>query len=191
MAIASRTIAALPPLALLLACVTESQGPTYRIQARSFANSEWSAPVNVGAPINTAANEFNPALSPDELSLYFASNRPSGFGGNDLWVSRRASPDSPWETPANLGSVLNSSANESSPNLSIDGHLLFFNDDRPDGQGGIDVWMSRRADPNDDFGWGPPVNLGPDVNTAAFDGGATYLQSAEAWVANLYFGRGR
>jgi WD40 repeat protein len=85
---------------------------------------------------------------------------------------------------------VNGSGNEGAPNLSHDGHLLFFQSDRPGGPGGGDIYVSQRADPNDDFGWGPPVILGPDVNTAAFDGGATYLQSAEHGAATLYFGRG-
>src|SRR6266568_6938712 len=79
-----------------LACDDTTLAPDARlapIQASSFANSEWSAPVNLGAAINTAAIEANPTLSPDELSLYFQSDRPNGLGGTDIWVSHRACPD--------------------------------------------------------------------------------------------------
>src|SRR5437879_4513220 len=53
----------------------------------------WSAPVNLGPVINTAANEQHPAISRDGLSLYISSDRSGGFGGTDIWVSQRACPD--------------------------------------------------------------------------------------------------
>lgn len=49
----------------------------------------WSTPVNLGLQINTSFNEGAPALSCDATELYFYSNRSGGFGGNDLYVSRR------------------------------------------------------------------------------------------------------
>jgi hypothetical protein len=89
----------------------------------------------------------------------------------------------------NLGAVVNTAATETGPGLSVDGHLLFFRSTREGGQGLGDVYVSRRANPNDDFGWGPPVGLGTDVNTSAEEAGAEYLESAEEGVANLYFNR--
>jgi len=151
--------------------------------------SDWSAPVNLGSTINTALNEQGPTLSKDELSLYFGSDRPEGLGGFDIWVSQRACSDCPWETPVNLGAVVNTASFETGPGLSVDGHLLFFRSPREGGQGLGDVYVSRRANPNDDFGWEPPVGLGSDVNTSAEEAGAEYLQSAEDGAANLYFNR--
>src|SRR5437773_4240357 len=52
--------------------------------------SEWSPPVNLGPTVNTGFIDAGPALSKDGLSLYFNSNRPGGYGGNDIWVSQRA-----------------------------------------------------------------------------------------------------
>jgi hypothetical protein len=173
-----------------LACATESEPVGLRIEAHSFANSEWSAPVNLGAPVNSAAAEQNATLSPDELSLYFVSNRAGGLGGNDIWIARRTSLESSWEAPVNAGVPVNSSANENSPTLSHDGHLFFFASDRAGGQGSSDVYVARRARTDDDFTWGPPANLGPEVNTAAFEAGAAYLQSSEDGAGNLYFVRG-
>jgi len=177
----------------VLACNEATLAPPARvpgIQAMSFANSEWSAPVNVGAPVNSAASEMNAGLSPDELSLYFVSTRAGGLGGADIWVSRRVSLTSPWETPVNLGPTVNGPGIEASPSLSVDGHLLFFSSDRPGGQGLNDIYVARRDDKSDDLGWGPAVNLGPDVNTTEFDAGGFYLQSAEDGSANFYFTRG-
>src|SRR5207244_12141128 len=121
----------LPGCLTLLACAPESQPAAPRLEAMSFSSSEWSEPVNLGAPINTAANEMNAALSPDELSLYFVSTRAGGFGGADIWVSRRTSLDGPWGEPHNLGANVNGPGIDASPALSIDGHLLFFLSARP------------------------------------------------------------
>src|SRR3989454_1514261 len=164
---------------LLVACESESAPVGIRLEAMSFANSEWSEPVNLGAVVNSNVLDAAPTLSTDGLSLYFTSNRPGGFGGNDLWVSQRDCGDCGGGTPVNLGPVINSPAIENRTSLSGDGHLLFFFSDRPGGHGSTTIWMSRRADPNDDFGWEPPVNLGPDVNTATAEQAPFYLQSAE------------
>src|SRR6185437_4578934 len=152
----------LTSLALVVACERGSHPVAPGLEAMSFANSDWSTPVALGASINTPSADQSPALSPDGLSLYFASDRPGTLGGIDLWVSRRASHHSPWGTPVNLGAGINSSSIESGPNLSPDGHLLFFQSNRPGGQGSNDIYVSHRADTDDDFGWRPPVNLGPE-----------------------------
>lgn len=182
--------------ALLVACGTESgELPSEPervlvVHQSSFAGSEWSEPVNLGALVNSSSNECGPALSKDLLSLYFHSPRPGGFGAVDIWVSQRGCRDCPWEAPVNLGPVINTPGVDISPNLSIDGHLLFFASTRPGGHGEGDIWVSRRANPKDDFGWGPPVNLGPGVNTPDVEMAPVYRQSAEDGAANLYFSRG-
>ncbi len=187
---AACTLASVALLAVLVACGQAPEQPVLGLQAMSFANSEWSAPVNLGPTVNSAATDQAPSLSPDGLSLYFGSDRPGGLGGTDLWVSRRSCMDCSWGTPVNLGSVVNSGAGDAGPSLSLDGHLLFFTSARPGGHGLNDIYVSRRANPQDDFGWGAPVNLGPDVNTPAFEAGAEYVQSAEDGSANFYFNRG-
>lgn len=175
-----------------LSCGPESDAPPLvglRIQAQRFANSEWSAPVNLGATINTLANEQGPTLSKDGRTLYFGSDRAGGLGSFDLWVARRACSDCSWEPPVNLGPVVNTAASETGPGLSIDEHMLFFTSTRLGGQGLMDIYLSHRANPNDDLGWEQPVGVGLDVNTAGAEAGAEYLQSAEDGAANLYFNR--
>jgi hypothetical protein len=178
-------------LAVLIGCGTQSdRSITGHIVADNTSHfSEWSAPVNLGSTINTTFNEQGPALSSDELSLYFGSDRSGGIGGFDIWVSHRDCKDCPWETPMNLGPAVNSTSDETGPGLSIDGHLLFFRSTRPGGPGLGDVYLAKRTNPKDDFGWGDPVALGPGVNTPAAEAGAEYLQSAEDGGANLYFNR--
>ncbi|PYO88577.1 MAG: hypothetical protein DMD58_12030, partial [Gemmatimonadetes bacterium] len=177
----SRTLAAVASLALLLACGTESdRSITANLVVNPTAHfSTWSEPVNLGSMINTTFNEQGPTLSNDELSLYFGSDRPGGIGGFDIWVSQRACKDCAWEAPLDLGPAVNTASDETGPGLSVDGHLLFFRSTRPGGAGLGDVFLSKRANPKDDFGWGIPVALGPGVNTAAAEAGAEFLQSAE------------
>ncbi|MBI4521182.1 MAG: PD40 domain-containing protein [Gemmatimonadetes bacterium] len=146
-------------------------GATASIASSRF--SEWSAPENLGPTVNSPFVDFTPEISRDGLSLYFSSNRPGGFGLTDLWVSRRSSVDDPWGAPVNLGPTINTSGTEGAPHLSRDGHQLFFASSRPGGFGSNDIWVSRRSDPRDDFGWEPPANLGPQVNSSEFDAGPT------------------
>jgi Tol biopolymer transport system component len=154
-------------------------------------SSDWSEPVNLGAGVNSAFEEFLPELSKNGRSLYFASNRPGPFGGEDLWVSRRAGPDDPWGPADNLGTAINGPFNERSPALSRDGHLIFFASNRPGGMGGFDIWVSWRAHTHDDFGWQPPVNLGSGVNSAAGDFGASYFENDELGIPTLFFASSR
>jgi hypothetical protein len=127
--------------------------------------SEWSAPVNLGPVVNSPFLDAGATISKDGLSLYFSSDRPGGFGGNDIWVSQRASRESAWGLPINLGEALNTAAVEGIPTLSRDGHWLFFNSNRSGGFGLNDIWASYREHTKDDFGWQAPFNLGAGVNT--------------------------
>src|SRR2546428_9792591 len=114
--------------------------------------SEWSTPVNL-TQINSASDERHPAVSKDGLSLYFASSRPGGCGGFDIWITQRASIDSPWEEPFNLGCTVNSAADDLGPNLTTDGHRLFFHSFRAGGCGGGENYYGHRQKPRDGLGW--------------------------------------
>jgi hypothetical protein len=144
--------------------------------------SAWSAPVNLNnvvlndgtvcpAVVNSTSpdrNDTHPAISKDGLSLYFASTRAGGFGEYDIWVSHRDSLDACWGAPVNLGSPINTSAREFAPNLSPDGHWLFFHSKRQPGSCGNgavqELWVAHRQDTTNDLGWEPPINLGCAVN---------------------------
>lgn len=181
----------------LVACGEESPPLLIATPAPAFAYADpaahlgaWSEPVNVGPPVNTSSVEQAASLSPDGRSLYFNSSRtdlPGVIGGGDIWVSRRDCDDCSWQTPVNLGPGINSELNDGGPELSPDGHLLFFQSPR---DGSADIYVSRRSDPNDDLAWGPPVRLGPEVNTPAFEAQPRFAQSAEDGSGNLYFSRG-
>ena len=133
---------------------------------RETTNTDWSTPINLGATVNTSADEGRPSISADGLSLYYEANRPGGSGGWDIWVTTRATTEHDWGTPVNLGPIINSSTVDSGPSISADGLLLFFESARP-GFGLGDIWVARRATVADP--WEQPVNLGSPVNTSDFD----------------------
>jgi hypothetical protein len=151
------------------------------------AFAEWSSPANLGPPLNTAAEESGPALSDHGLSLYFNRN-PNLPDDNDedLYVSRRITRRGAWGDPVPLVTINTPTFHERNATLSRDGLLLFFSSDRPGGYGGLDLYVSRRVDRNDDQGWSAPVNLGPNVNSAAADVGPAYVED-EGGSTVLYF----
>ena len=133
---------------------------------RATRNSPWGPATNLGARVNSSYADGSPSVSSDGLELYFASDRPGGYGGLDLYVSTRATTQDLWGDPVNLGPAVNSPGHEVLPFLSPDGLLLVFGDGnggtRPGGYGGENLWMARRASRSG--AWEPPVNLGPMVN---------------------------
>ena len=156
--------------------------------------SDWSEPVNLGPLVNSTSMDRGPAISKDGLSLYFAStNRPGGFGGEDIYVSQRETRDDEWGPAINLGPIINTAVNEMAPALSRDGHLMFFASNRTTegSQGGVDIWVSRREHTHDDFAWQPAENLGPNVNSSTLDEGASYFENDEVGIPQLYFSSGR
>jgi len=126
------------------------------------ADFTFGKPMNLVSPVNSAHSEYFPSLSADGVSLYFGSNRPGGEGGYDIWVTTRETKDDKWGTPMNLGAPVNSSNDESAPNISADGLSIYFIS-LQGGEGGHDIWVSTRE--TVDAPWSEPVNLGPPVNT--------------------------
>jgi hypothetical protein len=152
--------------------------------------SDWSEPINLGPNVNSTFLDRGPAISKDELSLYFASNRLDSIGGEDIYVSQRETRDAEWGPAVNLGPIINTIDNEMVPAFSRDGHLMFFASNRTGGLGGVDIWVSRREQTHDDFGWQPAENLGAGVNFAGQDEGPSYFENDEVGVPQLYFSSG-
>ena len=72
-------------------------------------DSTWTEPLNLGAVVNTAGEESSPFLAPDDKTLYFSSNGYAGFGGSDIYVTRRLDDSwTNWSEPENLGPTINS-----------------------------------------------------------------------------------
>jgi Tol biopolymer transport system component len=137
------------------------------VTTRATTDDDWGNPVNLGPTVNSSANDECPNISADELSLFFHSDRPGGVGRHDIWGTTRATKDDDWDTPVNLGPPINTSTVEWCSSISADGRMLFFVSGRFDGYGHVDIWVTRRATTDDD--WGEPVNLGPIVNSSSFE----------------------
>jgi Tol biopolymer transport system component len=135
------------------------------VTTRETIHDGWVAPVLLPAPINSVYRDAGPSISADGLSLYFASDRPDGFGSFDIWVTRRKTTEEPWGDPVNLGPTVNSSTYDCHPSISADGLALYF--DSVSWLGLYDVYVTER--PTTDSGWRTPVNLGPEVNTIYYE----------------------
>ncbi len=114
-------------------------------------------------PVNSSGNQGALCLSPDGMKLFITCcSRRDSYGSCDLYVSYRRG--SSWSEPENLGPDVNSTAWDSQPCLSADGHSLYFVSSRRGGYGGSDIWKCILQP---DGSWSSPVNLGDRINTSS------------------------
>ena len=196
-----RTIARAPLYGALVAltfsgCIDPQGGPTepgaHDAVVASAGFSDWSMPVTLPAPINTAFNDQQPSLSKDGLTLYFNSNRPEHaqdlVNDANIWVATRECTDCPWGAPVVLGPPVNGPATDATPEPTRDGHTLFFLSNRVAAQGN-DIFVTRRVHVHGNE-WSEPVRLGPGVNTpVANEGSPSLLVADDGAVTQLYFNR--
>jgi outer membrane protein OmpA-like peptidoglycan-associated protein/tetratricopeptide (TPR) repeat protein len=131
-----------------------------------LTNQGWSVPENLGDSINTEDWESAPSLSPDKRDLYFASRRPDGFGGSDIYVCHRLR-NGRWSSPENLGPVINTIGDEGTPFIHADNQSLYFTSSGHPGYGGDDLFVSRKGPGGQ---WQKPENLGFPINTIENEG---------------------
>ncbi len=110
-------------------------------------------------------NDAHPSLSADGKHLYFASDRPGGYGGMDLYVVRYSSGT--YSFPINLGPEINTPGNEVFPFIYADG-TLYFASDGWGGFGGLDIFHSQ---PDAEGFWQQAANLGLPINSKKDDFG--------------------
>ncbi|HEY0677610.1 MAG TPA: OmpA family protein [Chitinophagaceae bacterium] len=133
----------------------------------SYLTTEgWSTPQNLGNRINTEFWESAPSLSPDKRDLYFASRRPDGYGGSDIYVSHRL-PNGRWSDPENLGPEINTVGDESTPFIHADNQTLYFTSNGHIGYGGDDLFLSKKGPKGV---WSNAKNLGFPINTIENEG---------------------
>ena len=120
----------------------------------------WGLPEALGPTINTKYWEGSCSLSADEQTLYFASERPGGFGGKDIYKSNKM-PDGSWGKAENLGPTINTVYNDDSPFIHPDGITLFFSSEGHSSIGGYDIMYSSIKDGR----WSEPTNMGYPINT--------------------------
>ncbi len=106
----------------------------------------------------------HPALTSDELTLFFASDMPGGYGGKDIWMIQRQKKNRPFENPVNLGPNINTPGNELYPTLKND-NTLFYSSDYLPGMGGLDIFKTEKVNGE----WITPQNMMSPINSSFDD----------------------
>ena len=133
----------------------------------------WAAPAPVSEVVNTPRQEYEPALTGDEETLYFVRGLPGE--GADIYVSHRKGDT--WGEPVPLTAV-NSEHDELGPRVSPDGKFLLFYSDRPGGLGQYDIWAAARTGE----GWSRPFCLGPSINSKYNDYGPAFTPDGKRLI---------
>lgn len=143
--------------------------PDVHLFASYFRGGGFTQPIWM--PLNEDEFWWNstPAFSPDGSVLYFASNRPGGYGGTDLYKATKLA-NGDFGNPVNMGPEINTSGNEMFPRMMPDGKFFFASDGHP-GLGKLDLFV---AEPSEN---GTVVkNLGPKINSVADDFGIYFTR---------------
>jgi WD40-like Beta Propeller Repeat len=152
--------------------------------AAHFFGAAWG-PAVAETDINSGSTEGCPIETPDGRSLLFASNRPNGVGGLDIWAADRTDVSSPWQEPRNVGAPVNSDAGDFCP-TPVYGRWLLFVSERstPDSCGGGDIYLSRQS-PAD--GWSEPEILGCAPNGPNSSGPERSPSVVSTWYGTFLF----
>ncbi|MFC2413370.1 MAG: OmpA family protein [Bacteroides sp.] len=155
-------------------CVAGKKGKLgCQIYEASMSGEGWDNPVL----LNIAADSIvvaHPAIAPDGLTLYFASDLPGGFGGMDLWKVTRTSTGDSWGEPINLGGTYNTEGDEMFPYVHSDGTLYFSSNGWP-GMGGLDIFRVAKNEKGE-----PQVeNMRYPINSSDDDFGITIQKERE------------
>ncbi|MFN0049237.1 MAG: hypothetical protein ACKVOU_08955 [Cytophagales bacterium] len=142
----------------------------------------WSMPFKLGFNINSPYLESSASISSDGNTLYFTSNRPGGFGGLDIYKSKKGK-NGVWGNAENLGQDINTKLDEESPFINSEGRILYFSSKgHAPNMGGFDIF---RSELNENGKWKKPENMKYPINTlkddlyftASVDAKAGYLSS--------------
>ncbi|MBN2613622.1 MAG: PD40 domain-containing protein [Bacteroidales bacterium] len=157
----AQTISADGRIMVFTACGREDAIGRCDLYISKKTGDQWSVPVNMGRPVNTADFETQPSLSADGRTLFFASDRAGGFGDVDIYYSVSDNFGN-WSQPVNLGEAINTTGRDWAPFIHPDNRTLYFSSDNHTGMGGFDLFYARK----DSSGkWPEPVNLGYPINT--------------------------
>jgi outer membrane protein OmpA-like peptidoglycan-associated protein len=143
-----------------------------KIYKATLDNNKWTNVIEL--PFNSDTfSSAHPALSPDEKTLYFASNRPGTIGQSDLYKVAINS-NGTYGEPVNLGSAINTEGRETFPFVTKDNQLYFASDGHP-GLGGLDVFTTKIES---DGSFSEVENEGAEVNSPKDDFG--YYRDSES-----------
>lgn len=137
--------------------------------SKNDGDDNWSEISKIGANVNHPVYwDSQPTLSADGNSLYFASDRPGGFGGIDIYITKKDPKTGIWGVPQNAGNKINTRGDEKTPFIHSDSETLYFSSDGHFGFGGMDIFFIRK---NDKGEWLEAENIGYPINTEADDVG--------------------
>lgn len=135
------------------------------IYVTRLSKGQWTKPEPLFA-INSDFNDRMASLSADGKLLFFSSDRPGGYGEDDIWYSFYNDATQRWQTPRNAGEAVNGSESEISPSLHQDGVTLYFSSNRIDGVGGYDLYVTQFEKGSDDeLIFRPMQNMGRPYNS--------------------------
>lgn len=150
-------------------CPYDNEKPlSAEIHVVSRSGGKWGEPnqITIGTDSVLVAH---PAISPDGNTLYFVSDRPGGYGGNDIWKAEKGGEEG-WGEPVNLGNVINTPGDEMFPYLRMDG-TLYFSSNAHVGYGGLDIY---RAVFDEEAGYYKVSNMGRPINSESDDFGIAF-----------------
>ena len=110
-------------------------------------SGKWSAPINLGANVNTKHDEDSPMIWHDGKTLFFASKGHTSMGGFDIFMTSRASSASAWDKPFNIGYPLNNALDNQYFTLAANGRTGYVSDVKPGGLGDLDIWYFQLKEP--------------------------------------------
>ncbi|UII29324.1 OmpA family protein [Fulvivirga maritima] len=123
----------------------------------------WSTPEPLSESINSEGFKENAvSISPDGQTLFFASDRPGGYGGIDIYYSTKNKVGE-WTRSKNLGEMINTAYDDDGPFIDYDGKTLYFSSQGRKGMGGYDIFRSVYDSASGK--WSEPENLGFPINT--------------------------
>lgn len=118
---------------------------------------DWQDPENLGRRVNSTSWDSQPTLSADGKTLYFVSNQTGGMGGRDIWVTKWEAEG--WSYPKNLGALINTPLDETTPFIHSNNETLFFSSNGHVGLGGFDLFkVEINALPHKVINLGYPIN---------------------------------
>ncbi len=90
-------------------------------------DSTWTEPKNLGKQVNTAGDDSSPFLAADDKTLYYSTNGLGGYGGQDIYVSKRLDDTwTNWSQPQNLGPDINSPKEDLFFNIPLTGNYAYY-----------------------------------------------------------------
>jgi peptidoglycan-associated lipoprotein len=137
------------------------------------AGGEWTAAQKVVLVADSSISVAHPAMSPDGEYLYYVSDMPDGFGGKDIWRSKKIS-DSEWGAPENLGNSINTAGDEMFPAFGYDRAFYFSSNGLP-GLGGLDIFRATLISQKDEPLLWQTENMLAPINSEGDDFGISFL----------------